>query len=70
MLLTGGEFARQDMEDDRRVVVVDDRLAERAFPGGNAVGRCVQTQSPWVTVPARSGAWFSATRCPWCFPPP
>jgi putative ABC transport system permease protein len=41
-LLAGRELTWEDVEGEREVVVVDDRLAARAFPGAEAVGRSLQ----------------------------
>ncbi|MDX1646842.1 MAG: ABC transporter permease [Longimicrobiales bacterium] len=45
-LLAGREFVPADLADDRRVIIIDDRLAELAFPGvplTSVVGRRIQT---------------------------
>jgi len=41
-LLEGREFTSADLDDDRWMVVIDDRLARRAFPGRSAVGERIQ----------------------------
>lgn len=41
-MLAGREFTPRDMTSDLPLVVVDDRLAARAFPDGDAVGRRLQ----------------------------
>jgi predicted permease len=59
-LLSGRGFTEQDRRDSRRVIVIDQKLAERSWPGRDAVGRRMfQPQSPnlktdertqWLTV--------------------
>lgn len=44
-LLAGREFTAADAVDGPRLIVIDDRLAARAFPGGEAVGRLLQIES-------------------------
>lgn len=41
-LTAGRGFTWADMTGDERVIVVDDRLAARAFPDGNPLGRSLQ----------------------------
>ena len=44
-LLAGRDFTQDEIANGRRVIVIDDSLAERAFRGaGNAVGRLVQLE--------------------------
>jgi predicted permease len=45
-IVAGREFDWRDNEDSARVAVVSDRLAERLFPQGGAVGRSVQVETP------------------------
>jgi putative ABC transport system permease protein len=41
-LLAGRELTWEDLQGEREVIVVDDRLAALAFPGSEAVGRYLQ----------------------------
>ncbi len=41
-LMAGRFFTEQDAENDRQVIVIDTTLAERVWPGGNAVGEQLQ----------------------------
>jgi putative ABC transport system permease protein len=53
-LLAGREFVRSDDRDAPRVVIVDESVAERYFPGENPLGRGlvvdVGTDEPWEIV--------------------
>jgi putative ABC transport system permease protein len=44
-LVAGRDFERADLEGRRRVIVIDDTLAARVFPGVNAVGRRLQVEN-------------------------
>jgi len=44
-LLKGRELSWEDVKQRRRVVVVDDRLAARAFPGQDPIGRHLKVRS-------------------------
>jgi len=44
-LLKGRELSWEDVQQGRRVVVVDDRLAARAFPGQDPLGRHLKVRS-------------------------
>ncbi|MBW3534685.1 MAG: ABC transporter permease [Gemmatimonadetes bacterium] len=43
-LLEGRDFTAADQDDSTAVVVVDETLARKAFPGGSAVGRRIHTR--------------------------
>jgi putative ABC transport system permease protein len=44
-LLKGRDLTWQDVKEGRRVVVVDERLAEKAFPGRDPVGQHIQVRT-------------------------
>jgi predicted permease len=44
-LVSGRDFERADLEGRRRVIVIDDTLAARVFPGVDAVGRRLQVEN-------------------------
>ncbi len=53
--LSGRIFSTQDSRDAERVVIVDQRFAERNWPGEDPIGRQVRTgrsdsEQPWMTV--------------------
>lgn len=52
-LLAGREFTARDMASERRLVIVDERLADRAFPAGDAVGRQIQIRPNDAPEPER-----------------
>jgi putative ABC transport system permease protein len=43
-LMAGRFFTEQDSGNDRSVIVIDTTLADRVWPGGNAVGRRLQVE--------------------------
>jgi predicted permease len=47
-LIAGRDFGPQDMVPGRRVIIVDDILAERAFPAQNPIGRRLQLEENGV----------------------
>jgi putative ABC transport system permease protein len=51
-LLAGREFTDDDRVDAPSVVVVDEHLAEREWPGESAIGKRIRTDmdGPWATV--------------------
>ena len=52
-LLAGREFTAQDMTGEQSLLIVDDRLADRAFPDGDAVGRRLQIRRNDAPEPER-----------------
>ncbi len=44
-LLKGRDLSWEDVKQGRKVVVIDDRLAEKAFPGQEPVGRYLQVRT-------------------------
>ena len=44
-LLKGRDLSWEDVKQGRKVVVIDDRLAEKAFPGQEPVGRFLQVRT-------------------------
>ena len=51
-LLSGSYFSASDTDKSQPVVIVDQKMADRFWPGGNAVGKHVRENdhSPWMTV--------------------
>lgn len=52
-LLKGRNFAAADSKEAPRVTIVDENLAQRLWPGQDAVGRRLRVEgedSPWMTV--------------------
>jgi predicted permease len=56
-LLQGRLFSDEDLRTGPRVGIVDQRMAETLWPGGNAIGRRVRTggidasnTAPWITI--------------------
>lgn len=43
-LLAGRDFVADEIGSGRRAILIDDTLARRAFPGGDAVGRTLQLE--------------------------
>jgi putative ABC transport system permease protein len=46
-LLSGRDFDARDTKDQENVVIVDKALAERFFPGRDAIGKQIEVNSAW-----------------------
>ena len=49
-VVRGRAFGEQDRQDSLPVVIVNQKLAERAWPGGDPLGRRLRTGKNWLTV--------------------
>ena len=51
-LISGRSFEPSDVKTSQAVVIVDQKMADRFWPRGDAVGKRVRTgdQSPWLTI--------------------
>jgi putative ABC transport system permease protein len=52
LLLAGRVFTADDVQDSLRVVLVNEKLADRYFPGGDAIGRRIKLpwEETWATI--------------------
>src|SRR5262249_14703389 len=72
-LVAGREFNAQDTTDGRQVVVVNETLAQRFFPGQSALGKRIRRGSgdnaPWLEIVgvAQNGKYFNLAESPRMF---
>ncbi|HKR12262.1 MAG TPA: ABC transporter permease [Pyrinomonadaceae bacterium] len=50
-LLQGRDFQNSDVEESQLVAIIDKKLADQYFPGGDAIGKRIRTGDPeWYTI--------------------